>query len=138
MYELICLLWATYGFAKNCHYKAKGSSFFGKHLLADRVVDNLDSIENYIDDLIEVSFLGNTIEAPSWKNIDTDAAEFMPVRTDNDDENFQNLFNLFTACLGKIKELNNSGTLTDGDANLINNIAQDFQQSRGLLWRQIL
>lgn len=138
MFELIVLLQAIYGFAKNCHYKSKGSSFFGEHLLADRVIDNLDTINNYIDSLNECAYMGREQNPPLRQDIYINAADVIPEISEDGHENFLNLYELFTSTLEHIEELDSLEELTVGDRNLIGGIAQDLQQSKGLLWRQIL
>lgn len=58
--------------AKDLHYRAKGDSFYGEHLLADLVW----KIESLSDDLIEVYYLGEKgAEAPLMSDICRAAAD---------------------------------------------------------------
>lgn len=128
--NLICSLLAIQNFCKDIHYNAKGDSFYAKHLLADRIQEN---ISGYIDRIKEVSFLGNDVETlPSGEYLSR-ATSLIPEISKADKENFKNLENLIVNTLMLIQQLE----ATKGEDNLYGAIAEDLQNSLGLINRQI-
>lgn len=129
--NLICSLIAIQNYAKDIHYNCKGDSFYSKHLLADRIQDNL---YDYIDQIKEVWFLAaNKEPLPSGEYLSR-ATSLIPQLTEDDKENFRLMENLLTVSLENIEKLNE---LTKGEENLVGAIAQDLQTSLGLVNQQI-
>lgn len=129
--SLICFLIAIQNFCKDIHYNSKGEAFYGKHLLADRVQDN---ISDYIDRIKEVCILGkgeNTL--PSWEYL-TQATGLIPQINPEDKENFKSLANLIVYVLSLIEEMEGS----KGEDNLYAAIAEDLQNSLGLINKQVI
>ena len=128
--NLICFLIALQNFCKDIHYNAKGDAFYSKHILVDRVQENLS---DYIDRIKEVSILGNDEETlPSGEYLSR-ATSLIPQVRNSDKENFKELEQLLVSTLTLIETLN--GTL--GEENLYGAIAEDLQNSLGLISRQI-
>ena len=129
--SLICYLIAIQNFCKDIHYNAKGEAFYGKHLLADRVQDN---ISDYIDRIKEVSILGNDEDTlPSGEYLSR-ATSLIPEIAESDKENFKSLENLIVNTLLAVQQLDSA---TKGEENLYGAIAEDLQNSLGLINRQI-
>lgn len=128
--NLICSLIAIQNFCKDIHYNCKGDAFYSKHLLADRVQENLSE---YIDQIKEICFLGNDVETLPSAEYLLKATSFIPAIQEDDKANFKSLENLIVVTLGTIQELKG----TKGEENLYGNIAQDLQNSLGLINRQI-
>ena len=133
MFGLICYLTAIYQYSKSVHYDVKGEAFYGKHLFNDRIADNMN---DYVDLIKEVVFLGHATMPPTSGQVLEGALPLLPQMTDNDQQNFINLYNLIYDALEHIENLNKE-LLSVGDVNLLGGIAQDLQQNLGLLWRQI-
>lgn len=133
MYKLICYLTAIYQYSKTIHYEVKGEAFYGKHLFNDRIAENMN---DYVDLIKEVVFLGHAKDAPSAVAILEGVLPLLPATEENDQQNYINLYNLIFNALDEIERLNKK-ELSVGDKNLIGGIAQDLQQNLGLLWRQI-
>lgn len=128
---LIEYLIAIQNYSKDIHYNCKGESFYSKHLLADRIQDNL---YDYIDQIKEVCFLAaNKEPLPSGEYLSR-ATSLIPEITDDDKENFKLMENLLTVALESIEKTKD---LTKGEENLIGAIAQDLQTSLGLVNQQI-
>ena len=128
---LIEYLIAIQSYSKDIHYNAKGEAFYSKHLLADRIQENL---YDYIDQIKEVCFLAaNKEPLPSGEYLSR-ATSFIPEITENDKENFKLMENLLTVALENIEKVKD---LTKGEENLIGAIAQDLQTSLGLVEQQI-
>lgn len=130
--NLIAYLLAIANFAKDIHYCAHGESFYAKHLLADRIQEN---IYEFIDKLKEICLLGNDIAPLSSIEYLRKAADIIPVKNPNDDKaNFKEMQNLMIETLGLIDNMEN---MTKGEENLIGNIAQDIQNNLGLINLQV-
>ena len=128
--NLICFLIALQNFCKDIHYNSKGDAFYSKHLLVDRVQEN---IGDYIDKIKEVCILGNDEETlPSGEYLSR-ATSLIPEVRNSDKENFKELEQLLVSILTLIETLNG----TKGEENLYGAIAEDLQNSLGLINRQI-
>lgn len=129
--NLICSLIALQNFCKDIHYNAKGDAFYSKHLLVDRVQEN---ISDYIDRLKEVCILGrNEKTLPSWEYLSS-ATGLIPEITENDAQNFTSLASLINSILSLLEQIESS----KGEDNLMAAIAEDLQNSLGLVNRQII
>lgn len=129
--NLICSLIAIQNFCKDIHYSCKGNAFYSKHLLADRVQDN---IADYIDRIKEVSILGNDVDTlPSGEYLSR-ATSLIPELAKEDKDNFKSLENLLVNTLMAIQQIDSA---TKGEDNLYGAIAEDLQNSLGLINRQI-
>ena len=128
--NLICSLIAIQNFCKDIHYNAKGDAFYAKHLLADRIQEN---ISDYIDRIKEVSILGNDEKTLASGEYLSRATSLIPEIEGDDKKNFQSLENLLVNTLMALQEI--EGTL--GEDNLYGAIAEDLQNSLGLINRQI-
>lgn len=129
--KLICTLIALQNYCKDIHYNSKGDAFYSKHLLVDRVQEN---ISDYIDRLKEVCILGNDEKTLPSAIYLQNASNLIPEITGNDKEDFKNLILLVVNTLTIIEALK-SGTV--GENNLYGAIAEDLQNSLGLLNRQV-
>lgn len=128
--KLIAQLIAICNYSKDIHYNCKGDSFYGKHLLADRVQEN---INEYIDQIKEICILGADKKTlPSGEYL-LKATSFIPVVAAEDRANFKSLENLLVNTLATIEELDG----TKGEENLYGAIAQDLQNSLGLINQQV-
>lgn len=128
--HLICSLIAIQNFCKDIHYNCKGDAFYSKHLLADRIQNN---ISDYIDRIKEVSFLGNDEKTlPSGEYLSR-ATSLIPEIAEEDKENFKSLENLIVNTLMSLQDMD----ATMGEDNLYGTIAEDLQNSLGLINRQI-
>lgn len=128
--KLIAQLIAICNYAKDIHYNAKNDAFYSKHLLADRIQDN---ISEYIDQIKEVCFLGNDVETLPSAEYLLKATSFIPAIQEDDKANFKSLEMLIVSTLATIEGLEG----TKGEENLYGAIAQDLQNSLGLINRQI-
>lgn len=128
---LIAQLIAICNFSKDIHYNAKGASFYGKHLLADRVQDNLNE---YIDQIKEICILGADKETLPSSEYLKKAIELIPEISEDDKDSFLSLKKLIIKTLKHIEGIKN---LTSGESNLIGAIAQDLQNSLGLINKQV-
>lgn len=129
--SLICSLIAIQNFCKDIHYNCKGEAFYSKHLLADRIQEN---IYDNIDKIKEVCFLGTDEEPLKSSEYLTKASKLIPDIKEDDKESFKELRKLI---IESLKILNSIKSSTKGEDNLYGNIAEDLQGSLGLINRQI-
>lgn len=129
--KLIILLIAIQNYCKDIHYNSKGEAFYSKHLLVDRVQENIS--EN-IDKIKELFFLADDKEPLSSKEYLISASKLIPDIASDDKESFNRLLGLL---LITIKDIESLKDLTKGEENLIGAIAEDLQASIGLINRQI-
>ena len=129
--KLIEYLIAICNFSKDIHYNCKGESFYSKHLLADRIQENLNE---YLDQIKEIFFLASYKEPlPSGEYLSR-ATSLIPQIANEDKTNFVSMQNLLVVTLEHIESLQD---LTKGEENLIGAIAQDLQNSLGLVNLQV-
>ncbi len=129
--ELIISLMKIQNFAKDIHYNCKGDAFYSKHLLCDRIAENL---YDYVDSIKETIILAR-MERPLPSSSYLEAASSLPALGEDDKENFTKLRNLIVGALTVIENIDNQSV---GEANLLGNIAENLQNSLGLLNRQVI
>lgn len=130
--KLICALMALQNYCKDIHYNSKGDAFYSKHLLVDRISDN---ISDYIDRIKEVFFLADNKEPKPSGEYLTEASKLIPKIKPNDKDSFVELSKLLIKALKIIEGLK---SLTKGEENLIGAIGEDLQTSLGLVNRQVI
>lgn len=130
--DVIALLLVIQNYSKDIHYNCKGEAFYSKHLLCDRISEE---INNYIDNIKEVFFLAIGEVPLSSKEYLKLAIDKIPNISNDDKDNFVELAQIISKTLQIIQDLNN---LSIGEENLIGNIAENLQTSLGLLIRQVL
>ena len=130
--NLICYLIALQNYSKDIHYNTKGDAFYSKHLLVDRVQENLS---DYIDSIKEVFFLGGMSKEPlpSYEYLKK-ASELIPKIEKDDKKSFQNLIKLLIKTIQTIETIK---TVSKGEENLLGTIAENLQSSLGLINQQV-
>lgn len=120
--KLICYLLAIENYAKDIHYNCKGENFYGNHLFADRIGDNLS---DYIDQLKEICLLGHNFKTLDSKVYLKSTIDLIPSEI-----SFENMKMLIIDTLAHIESML---ILSKGDENLIGAISQDLQNNLGLI-----
>ena len=128
MLELLCRLQAISSFAKDCHYHFNE---YSQHLLADV---NEDDLEEQIDLINEVCYLGQGEEAPAKKDILAGALDYMVQPSNDEKENFAKLKLMIKECLVHLEQ---TEAKTRGANALLDNIAMTLQQLHGLLFKTV-
>lgn len=128
---ILARLTAIKQFAKDIHYTAKGMSFYGVHLLMDRVADGLD---DYIDSIKEVCFMGAGEEPPSSKEVLSDALSYIPDVSSDTAMDIKMLQELIVSTLKALEEQREDAA----DMNLYNTISQDLKLKLGLISREVI
>lgn len=120
--NLIVHLMAISHYAKDIHYNCSGDNFYGNHLFADRIAENLS---DYIDQLKEICLLGHNLNPFNSKVYLSEAMRLIP-----DGANFGTIKRLMIDTLALIEQIKD---ISKGDENLIGAIAQDIQNNVGLI-----
>ena len=120
--NLIVHLMAISHYAKDIHYNCKGANFYGNHLFADRIGENL---ADYIDQLKEICLLGHNLKPYGSKVYLAEAIRFIPEGAE-----FRSIKRLMLDTLDIIEKIKD---VAKGDENLIGAIAQDIQNNVGLI-----
>ena len=133
--ELISHLIAIKEFSKDIHYTCHSQAFYGKHLLADRVQENIDG---YIDDLKETTLLGNDVRPLASKEYLKQAIELIPeVKLEDDKSNFNTLQELITKTLELLDNTTDVIDIGRATNSILDTIASDLQKSKGLINLQL-
>lgn len=130
MIDTLARLVAIRETAKDIHYSANGDSFYGIHLLMDRVADDIDS---QIDSIKEICFLGVNTLPPKSHEILSKAMDFIP-NSDNWKANLVVLQQIIIDTITHIEALD----LDMADANLIGGIAESLKLKLGLISRTVI
>ena len=120
--NLIVYLVAVASTAKDIHYTCSGNDFYGKHLFADKIYDN---INEYIDRLKEVCLLGHKYAPLNAREYYKEAIPEIPYNAD-----FESIRDLMIKVLALIEQING---VSKGDENLLGAIAEDIQNNVGLI-----
>ena len=120
--NLIDYLMTISSYAKDIHYNCSGENFYGNHLFADRINDNLNE---FIDQLKEICLLGHNIKPLNSSEYLKRASESVPK-----DISFSLMSELMLNTLSLIETIED---ISKGDENLIGAIAQDIQNNIGLI-----
>ena len=120
--NLIVNLLAISNYAKDIHYNCSGDNFYGNHLFADRIAENLS---DYIDQLKEICLLGHQLKPLSSSVYLVRASKIIPAYS-----NFGTMRELLIKTLALIEQIKG---ISKGDENLIGAIAQDIQNNVGLI-----
>lgn len=130
MINLIAYLEAARNQLKDLHYTAKGLTFYGNHLLADRMQENLSG---YVDSIKEVCYLGKGLNAPQSKDI-YEIVLTLLIQSYNQIELFKKADELLKLAIYEIEELEKRDLL-GGERNLLEGISENLMQSRGFIYR---
>ena len=130
MKETLARLVAIRETAKDIHYSANGDSFYGIHLLMDRVADD---INDQIDSIKEVCFLGENTLPPKSEEILKKAIEHIP-SSENWKANLVVLQQLILDTLNQISNL----PFDFANANLMGGIAESLKLKLGLISRTVI
>lgn len=120
--SLIIYLMAISNLAKDIHYNCNGANFYGDHLFADRINENLGE---YIDQIKEICLLGHGIKPLRSSEYLNRAAQTVPIEI-----SFSQMSELLLNTLMLIESIDG---VSRGDENLLGAIAQDIQNNKGLL-----
>jgi DNA-binding ferritin-like protein len=136
MSDILARLLAIYHYAKDIHYSARGESFYGIHLLMDRVADG---IHGQMDSINEVCYLGKDKEAPMSTIILQSAMAKMPEMWSGNRENLEELRDLIGGTIENILEMIENGTdnMTSSEASLLDEITQSLMLKKGLISRSL-
>lgn len=132
MEQLLAMLYAIKFYSKDLHYMARGESFISDHEFADKVGDD---ILDFIDQINEKMFLGNEHNAPYSKEIISEATSIIPPLAGTMQLCWQNLYFLIRDTITIINNLEDEYPSAQLNA-LLDNIADDLQSKKALIWRR--
>lgn len=121
--------------SKNLHYRYKGKEFYGMHLLADLVYD----VEKFVDDLIEVYFMGECgCDAPRMEDICRKATEIEVIGPSDELYFVGCLHNIVFKALRDVEQIKKDfPTIKAGTHAILDNISQKCLVAIGLLDRTL-
>ena len=117
---------------KATHAYCRNDSFYGNHLFTDKIIKKLSG---YIDDIIEICYLGSKELPPFPKGYYAQCAALCPEFTDDEEKLFTALAEIVDAILTEINEVGEKCTV--GQQNLLGAIAEEMTRMKGLLWRRL-
>lgn len=128
MKDIIIRLFAIFGIAKNFHYSASGSDFYGNHLLFDKISEN---ILDFADDIQEDYFLSRNLPAVNFNIIFKEAAKLVEANSSSP----ESLRNFIRDTIYFIDEASKSPELSEGDKTNLGDISSDLSKKLGFLNR---
>lgn len=131
--DLLCVLWCIKFFAKDIHYSVSGNDFYSDHLFADEVSNGLDDL---IDSINENLYLGYKQTAPTSKEVLEVVMDELPEVSFDSDRNWKMMYDLIEHGLQVIDAIEDAYDMPELNS-LLDNIADNLQKSRGLIWRRI-
>lgn len=134
MEDILSYLIAIRRTAKGIHYRCLGSNFWADHKMADAIFDD---IEDFMDEIFEVCYLGREKEVPQEKAIMSGASGIMPLIGEDVVRDFGLLDELIINCLADIQIELNSEQITAGEADVLGRISSDLQKKHGWILRRI-
>lgn len=132
MEKILEYLEAIKGLAKDLHYELKGGSFYGNHLLMDRIHDGLS---DYQDEIKENYFMYNEKSVPTHKTVITKAAELLPADDAETISKMATLAELLKTAIYQIEQTKKDGKLDAGDDDLLGRISSSLKNSSAILNR---
>ena len=133
--ELIAILIAIQNFSKDIHYTCSGSASFSKHLLADRVQEE---IYDFIDGLKETCILGTFKEPLASSEYLVRAVALIPeVKKEDDLENFKALSSLLLKGRRICNDICSDGSYEAGVNNIVGGIAEYLMNQSGVVFLQV-
>lgn len=131
MITLIEYLTAIREYAKDIHYTAEGESFYGIHLLMDRVADG---IYDTIDTIKEVCYLGGGNNPPKSAEILRVASAYIPPVTSSTTDNLRQLEDLIHKTIEQIQMVHTENRAVN---SILDGLAQDLMLKKGLILKTI-
>lgn len=131
--HFLSLLWALKFSISDLHYLSQKENFYSDHKFADELRDDIDE---WIDEVNEVCFLGEEKNAPYSKDVVLEASNLIVPIQSNPTEQFKKISESIKQILIYIQETSEQTSV--GEQNLIGGIAQELQQRYGLIWRRII
>lgn len=107
-----------------------GDGFSRQHKLADDVVQD---IQEWIDEVFEVVYLGRGEKAPDYSALFRKAATLIAAPEEDDRRNFSALADLLDKVLAYIQQISDEGDLAAGEQDLLGRMANRLQQRGGFL-----
>ena len=134
MESILSYLMAIQRTAKGIHYRCLGNNFWADHKMADEIFDD---IEEHLDEIFEVCYMGREKEVPQEKAIMSGASGLMPLVGEDIARAFGLLDELIVNCLADIELQLRSEQITAGETDVLGRISSDLQKKHGWISRRI-
>lgn len=135
MENILIYLEAIKGLAKDLHYTMSGLSFYGNHLLMDRIQDDLS---DYQDAIKENFFMYNEKPVPTHKAVILEAAKLLPADDADIKDKLATLAELLKTAIYSIEQATKSEILDAGDNDLLGRISSSLKTGSALLGRALV
>lgn len=135
MEKIIIYLEAIKGLAKDLHYTMNGTSFYGNHLLMDRIHDHLS---DYQDEIKENYFMYNEKQVPTHRAVESGAIELLPEDLAPIADKIKLLAELIKTAIYQIEQTKKDEKLDAGDDDLLGRISTTLKNDSALLGRVII
>ena len=128
MERILIYLTAVAGLAKDLHYTLSGESFYGNHLLMDRIYDGL---YDFVDEIKENYFMYLGLDVPKSKDVFEQAAELLD-GLDTTGKRLRTLLEYLKDIVYLCDEAANNDKYDCGDNDLLGRIASKMKNDIGL------
>lgn len=135
MEKIIIYLETIKGLAKDLHYTMNGTSFYGNHLLMDRIHDPLS---DYQDEIKENYFVYNEKQVPTHKAVMQATIPLLPADDADIDTKLSALAELIKTAIYQIEQTKKDEKLDAGDDDLLGRISTTLKNDSALLGRVII
>lgn len=134
LFQLLKDIYAIRFYSKDIHYNCKGESFWGDHLLADKVFDGLDG---FIDQINETIYMGYGHLPPASKEVLEVVVKVIPDIVNDITKCWGFLYEKIEACLDLIADIRDRFE-DPALSSLLDGLAEDLRAKKGLVWRRIV
>lgn len=136
MEKIIIYLEAIKGLSKDLHYETKGASFYGNHLLMDRIHEHLDE---YQDEIKENFFMYNEKSVPTHKTTIQNTIEMLPADDMDVKDKMATLLEIIRTAVYQIEQtIKDDKNLDAGDNDLLGRISSTLKNDAALLQRVLI
>lgn len=136
MEAIIVYLEAIKGLSKDIHYELKGTSFYGNHLLMDRIHDSLNDFQ---DEIKENYFMYNEKSVPTHLSIMAQAMALLPEDGTDVLVKMGTLNELIKTTIYQVEQvIKDNSNLDAGDNDLLGRISSALKNDSALLGRVLM
>lgn len=132
--NLLALLLAIEGVAKDWHYAARGPNFYGDHELADRVCGGLSDFRDAVQ---ETFCLARGIDAAPSAAVFLAASSYLTATPTTADTAAASAFAKLSVAELECRRIANLPDCSQGERKLLDDIAADIRAKVGLVGRRI-
>lgn len=136
MDKLLPYIEAIKGLSKDIHYELKGTSFYGNHLLMDRIHDRLNDFQ---DEIKENYFMYNEKSVPTHLSVMAQAISLLPEDGTDVLVKMATLNELIKTAIYQIEQvIKDNANLDAGDNDLLGRLSSVLKNDSALLGRVLM